>query len=191
VTLTYRDEYVTALRHGSGHDHDHAHPHGAHEAEPGALRIQLLQEFLTKKLPELGIRRPSAPASSRSLLLFGHCTERTAEVRSQEQWREVFRAFGIEVEAQGTGCCGMCGVYGHEADHFAESKGVFEMSWGKRLPREAAAQRQVLAAGHSCRSQVKRFAGFVPRHPMEALRDALAESPAEAHPAEPLTVAAE
>ena len=35
------------------------------------------------------------------------------------------------------------------------------------------ASARVLAQGHSCRSQVKRFAGFVPRHPMEALRDAL------------------
>ena len=52
------------------------------------------------------------------------------------------------------------------------------MSWAKRLPKEGPAQRQVLAAGHSCRSQVKRFAGFVPRHPMEALRDLLAERPA-------------
>jgi hypothetical protein len=67
----------------------------------------------------------------------------------------------------------MCGVYGHEAEHYRESKGVFEMSWGRELPKDDAARRSVLAQGHSCRSQVKRFAGFVPRHPIEALRDAL------------------
>jgi len=111
-------------------------------------------------------------------------------VRSQEQWRQVFRSFGVEVEAQATGCCGMCGAYGHEAEHYTESRGVFEMSWGKQLPKDPAAQRGVLAAGHSCRSQVKRFAGFVPQHPMEALRDVLAtaaarpEAPARAEAAE-------
>lgn len=52
---------------------------------------------------------------------------------------------------------------------------MFQMSWGKRLPKDASAHGTVLAAGHSCRSQVKRFAGFVPRHPMEALRDLLSE----------------
>ena len=36
-------------------------------------------------------------------------------------------------------------------------------------------REHVVAVGHSCRSQVKRFAGFVPRHPAEALRDMLAE----------------
>ena len=74
-----------------------------------------------------------------------------------------------------TGCCGMCGAYGHEAEHYAESRGVFEMSWGKRLPQDPSGREQVVAVGHSCRSQVKRFAGFVPRHPVEALRDMLAE----------------
>ena len=74
-----------------------------------------------------------------------------------------------------TGCCGMCGAYGHEAEHYAESRGVFEMSWGKQLGKEPGAREQVLAVGHSCRSQVKRFAGFVPQHPIEALRDVLAE----------------
>jgi hypothetical protein len=69
----------------------------------------------------------------------------------------------------------MCGAYGHEAEHYEESRGVFQMSWGKRLPQDAGAHGTVLAVGHSCRSQVKRFAGFVPRHPMEALRDLLSE----------------
>jgi FAD/FMN-containing dehydrogenase/Fe-S oxidoreductase len=181
TTLTYRGEYRAALASpGAGHTH-------APSTEP--FRIQLLQEYLSRKLLEL---RPGASTAkgARSLLLFGHCTERTEEVKSEEQWRTVFRAFGVELEAQGIGCCGMCGAYGHEAVHYEESRGVFEMSWGKRLPKDGAAVR-VLAQGHSCRSQLKRFAGFVPRHPMEALRDILAErAPAllavvEAAPAPP------
>jgi (R)-2-hydroxyglutarate dehydrogenase len=169
VTLTYRDEYAAALTaRTAAHDHS---------AESAPFRVQLLQEFLAEKLSELGPRAaPTNGSGARSLFLFGHCTERTAEVKSQEQWRSVFRAFGIDVEAPATGCCGMCGVYGHESEHYEESRGVFEMSWGKRLPEDAAGRTRVLAAGHSCRSQVKRFAGFVPRHPMEALRDVLADA---------------
>jgi Fe-S oxidoreductase len=167
MTLTYRDEYRSVLaKHGAAHDR-------APSEEP--FHIQLLQEFLAPKLREL--RLPSAasrPGGPRSLLLFGHCTERTLEVKSQEQWRSVFEAFGVDLELQPTGCCGMCGAYGHETEHYEESRGVFEMSWAKRLPKDGAS-RLVLAQGHSCRSQVKRFAGFVPRHPMEALRDLLAE----------------
>jgi Fe-S oxidoreductase len=190
VTLTYRDEYPIAL---TRNDQKQRDP----EQQPG-FRVQLLQEYLSEKLPELdlawtvdlkGLRRESG----RSLLLFGHCTERTEEVKSQEQWRAVFRAFGLELESRATGCCGMCGVYGHEAEHYEESRGVFDLSWGKRLPKDASSQRNVLCPGHSCRSQVKRFAGFVPRHPMEALRDALdipAVNKPSAYPAAPHAAAA-
>jgi hypothetical protein len=82
----------------------------------------------------------------------------------------------------------MCGVFGHEAEHYEESRGVFDLSWAPQLARQPEAQRNVLAQGHSCRSQVKRFAGFVPRHPIEALRDALeaAQPGTAATPAPPI-----
>jgi FAD/FMN-containing dehydrogenase/Fe-S oxidoreductase len=172
TTLTYRGEYPTALgKHGGSHHH--AGQHEAPSAPP--YRIQLLQEFLSEKLAELGSKAlvgATGGNGARRLQLFGHCTERTEEVKSQEQWRAVFEAFGVELEPRATGCCGMCGAYGHEAVHYQESRGIFDMSWGKQLPKDGG-ERTVLAQGHSCRSQVKRFAGFVPRHPIEALRDLL------------------
>ncbi|MDX2051904.1 MAG: FAD-binding and (Fe-S)-binding domain-containing protein [Polyangiaceae bacterium] len=157
VTLTYRDEYPHALGQNSP-------PFG----------VLLLQEYLSSQLPEmlsaLGDRAPKLSAQYR---LFGHCTERTAEPKSQSRWAEVFQAFGSALTLEGTGCCGMCGVYGHEAEHVKESRGVFEMSWEPKLPKTAELQSQVLATGHSCRSQVKRFSGFVPRHPVEVLAEAV------------------
>jgi FAD/FMN-containing dehydrogenase/Fe-S oxidoreductase len=166
TTLTYRDEYPVALG-----------QHSDSDAGPG-FRVQLLQEFLVDRLAQLtATLKVPATAKPVSMLLFGHCTERTEEVKSQEQWQAVFRAFGISLEPQVSGCCGMCGVYGHEAEHLQDSRGVFELSWAKRLPKDAALRGRVLAQGHSCRSQVKRFAGFVPLHPMEALRDALGAGP--------------
>jgi FAD/FMN-containing dehydrogenase/Fe-S oxidoreductase len=183
LTLAYRDEYTAAL------GHTHGERHSGHEPAAPGFRIQLMQEFLATKLPELGLNLEVPASARRSLKLFGHCTERTEEVRSQEQWRQVFRSFGVDVVPQATGCCGMCGAYGHEAEHYAESRGVFEMSWGKQLPKDPGAQRDVLAAGHSCRSQVKRFAGFVPRHPMEALRDLLAGASARPEAVEPAVAA--
>jgi hypothetical protein len=47
------------------------------------------------------------------------------------------------------------------------------MSWQKALPTSDEARAHVLATGHSCRSQVKRFGGFVPKHPVEVLAEAL------------------
>lgn len=176
VTLTYRDEYRAAL-HAGGPAHD-----GKDSAAPG-YRIELLQEYLSQRAAELApALRARIAAPEQPLALFGHCTERTSEVKSQEQWKKVFAAFGLPLELGVTGCCGMCGAYGHEAEHYESSKGIFDMSWGKQLPAAGAGRTRVLAQGHSCRSQVKRFAGFVPRHPMEALRDALLAPPPAALP---------
>lgn len=151
VTLTYRDEY----------------PHELKELAEG-LRVQLLQEYLHERRAEFSDLRVESEGAP-SYQLFGHCTERTFEPKSQEMWRAVFEELGATIQVEQTGCCGMCGVFGHEAEHYEESRGVFEMSWQKHLPEGKPAQGRVLATGHSCRSQVKRFSGFVPKHPAQVL----------------------
>lgn len=156
VTLTYRDEYPHEL------------------GESWGAKVQLLQEYLVENLDELATAVPELGKNGEPLQLFGHCTERTFEAKSQQKWREVFAHFGVEVALEATGCCGMCGVFGHEAEHLEESRGVFDMSWKKRLPTTTDGQQRVIATGHSCRSQVKRFSGFVPQHPVEALLSRLA-----------------
>ncbi len=151
VTLTYRDEYPKEL------------------AERwGGVRVLLLQEYLVDHLPELRAALP-ASVSGGVFRFFGHCQERTAEPASGQQWRAVFAALGADLTLENLGCCGMCGVFGHEREHLEESRGVFAMSWERRLPNAAAHRAQVLVSGHSCRSQVKRFAGFEPSHPAEVL----------------------
>jgi Fe-S oxidoreductase len=162
VTLTYRDEYVHAL----GKD-------------AVTFEVLLLQEYLSKCLTQLtSLARPDVREEAASLRLFGHCTERTAEPASQAQWQRVFDSVGVRLELVQTGCCGMCGAFGHEAEHLEESRGVFDMSWKKALPADAATRPRNLVSGHSCRSQVKRFGGFVAQHPVEALRDLLSGSDA-------------
>jgi FAD/FMN-containing dehydrogenase/Fe-S oxidoreductase len=157
ITLTYRDEYVQASRQPSL-----------------GFRVYLLQEWLSQHTADiqqvLKQRNHTPPelAETASYLLLGHCTERTLEPASQNQWREVFTAFGLPLAIASVGCCGMCGMYGHETEHYTESEGIYEMSWQRHLP-QVNAEKIVLATGHSCRSQVKRFSGFLPRHPVEVL----------------------
>lgn len=151
VTLTYRDEYRHAL--------------GDREPVP----VLLLQEWLAGELAGRRGELPTLSAPEGGYSLLGHCTERTAAVHSQKQWRQVFELLGLQLRAQDVGCCGMCGAYGHETVHLEESKGIFEMSWARALPANPDERARVAATGHSCRSQVKRFGGFVPRHPVEIL----------------------
>ena len=160
ITLTYRDEYRRACGDGAG------------------VSVDLLQEWLAQQLP--AIRQtlqempysPSLNLAEDGYILLGHCTEKALEPGSQQQWSEVFAAFGLRLQLASVGCCGMCGMYGHEAAHYHESKGIYEMSWRRHMPPANTATR-ILATGHSCRSQVERFDGFPPRHPVEVLLQAL------------------
>jgi Fe-S oxidoreductase len=167
VTLTYRDEYLHALG----------------RRDPG-FRVELLQEWLEQRTERISdLRRERAETPSRvEFALLGHCTEKTLAPQSQRQWQQVFQAFGLKLELLSVGCCGMCGVYGHEAAHYAESRGLYAMSW----QRHESARGRTLAQGHSCRSQVKRFGGFVPEHPAEALVSVLRGTNVRARPAPPV-----
>ena len=147
ITLTYRDEYGKIP--------------GSTETLP---KVHLLQEFLVTQLERL----PQG-TTSETYYLLGHCTEKTLALASQKQWQQVFQAAGIPLTLVSTGCCGMAGIYGHEAEHYAQSKGIFQMSWGRYIPSNPEERRQFLATGYSCRSQVKRFAEFVPKHPIQVL----------------------
>jgi (R)-2-hydroxyglutarate dehydrogenase len=84
----------------------------------------------------------------------------------------VFGALGVPLEIVKTGCCGMCGVYGHEVAHKRDSLGIFDLSWKNKID-PARDQGRVLATGHSCRTQVERTLGFTPQHPAQALLSAL------------------
>ena len=149
VVLTYRDEYPKQLEGDAG------------------FRVSLLQEWLADQ--DLVTRIGSGKTSFR---LLSHCTEQALVSKAPALWAKVFGALGVPLEIVKTGCCGMCGVYGHEVAHKPNSLGIFGLSWkGKIDP--ALDERRVLATGHSCRSQVERALGFTPRHPAEALLAAL------------------
>lgn len=157
VTLTYRDEYADLL----GKDSIQFH-------------IELLQDWLDTHRDRL-VSLTSAHNASDSTrpLLLGHCTERTAAPTSQNSWQRVFAAAGMDLELANVGCCGMCGVFGHEAAHADESKGVYSMSWQPKLHSTTEQSRTIVVTGHSCRSQVHRCEGTRLQHPIELLNQHL------------------
>ena len=101
-----------------------------------------------------------------------HCTEQALVTRAPALWAEVFQKLEVPLELVKAGCCGMCGVYGHEERHLKDSLGIFAQSWKKKID-PAQDRERVLVTGHSCRTQVERGLGFIPQHPAEALLTAL------------------
>jgi Fe-S oxidoreductase len=79
----------------------------------------------------------------------------------------------LEVELIDSGCCGMAGAFGYEADHFELSMKMAELDL---LPAVRAADGDTLlvANGTSCRHQIEDGAQRSARHIACILQDALA-----------------
>ena len=102
---------------------------------------------------------------SKRFRLIGHCTETAADPQHLARWKQIFGAVGLNLDPVRAGCCGMAGLFGHEAEHRDLSRQIFELNWAERLYEEGT----VLATGFSCRSQAKRFSAMDLRHPVQAL----------------------
>ncbi|MGK7956912.1 MAG: FAD-binding and (Fe-S)-binding domain-containing protein [Crocosphaera sp.] len=154
MALTYRDEYEKIATHNNSFN-----------------KVQLIQEFLVKQnkiLPKLQQNKP--------YYLLGHCHEKSLVFNSQKQWQMVFKNMGLTLNVVSVGCCGMAGMYGHEKEHYENSFGIYRSSWQKHLPTNIDNQRYYLVTGYSCRSQVKRFSGWKPQHPIQLLNQLISFS---------------
>jgi Fe-S oxidoreductase len=142
MTLVYRDEYPKALKAKMNY------------------RVQLMQEFLSDlDLPKAG--------DGQVYQLFLHCTEKTAVPASAKLWQGIFEKSGLTLDVVTTGCCGMAGAYGHQAEHIKNSLGLYDLSWRDRISDQA------VVTGYSCRSQIKRLSNVRALHPVEILNSAL------------------
>ncbi|QSX35766.1 D-2-hydroxyglutarate dehydrogenase YdiJ [Shewanella sedimentimangrovi] len=150
LVLVYRDEYREALG-----------------DKRGDFNVLLVNEWLVKVLPSL----PSRTESKHSYTWFSHCTEATARPGTAKEWQQIFAQLGAKLEAVNLGCCGMAGTYGHELDNQQRSRMLYGMSWEAQVAQRP--QTQILVSGYSCRTQVQRFSGFKPRHPLEAVLELL------------------
>ncbi|MAD76993.1 MAG: hypothetical protein CML20_19790 [Rheinheimera sp.] len=147
LVLVYRDEYTKTLA-----------------DKRGDFNVQLLHEWLGNQT------LPKADTAS-DFALLAHCTEKTALPETEKSWQQIFNKAGLGLKPVSVGCCGMAGTYGHEAQNLNNSKTLFDMSW--RSPIEHYGVANTLVTGFSCRSQVKRLVGDKPRHPLQALLQAL------------------
>jgi len=151
LVMCYRDEYTTILG-----------------DERGDFDVKLAHEWLaTQSFKPLADRI----ISDTTFTLLSHCTETTAMPKAANVWQTIFSDLGLTLNTTATGCCGMAGTYGHEAQNQNNSRALYEMSWQGVINQHNP--EQLLATGFSCRSQVKRYEKFKPKHPIELLAEKL------------------
>jgi Fe-S oxidoreductase len=156
--LSMRDEYFALL--------------------PGDPRVKLVaehcftfEEFMAR-LADSGELMLNFEAEPRPVLLHGHCHQKALVGTGPSKC--TLELPGYTVTEVDSGCCGMAGSFGYEAEHYDISLAMAER---RLLPavRQKDQNTLIAAAGVSCRQQIKHGTGRQALHPAEILRAALRE----------------
>ena len=112
----------------------------------------LLDEFLLREAEAGRAPLDLGPVEASMALVHTHCHQK-ALGREGATETILRRIPGLEVHTLRSGCCGMAGAFGYEAEHYDISMAMGELDL---LPavRDAAPETWVLAAGVSCRHQI-------------------------------------
>ncbi|ESP92189.1 FAD-binding and (Fe-S)-binding domain-containing protein [Pseudoalteromonas luteoviolacea] len=124
----------------------------------GDFHVLTVHEWLKQQ----NLSKLKFTGSTVSLTLLPHCSEETNTRASSSTWQEIFKKLGVAVKSPNVGCCGMAGTFGHESKNQLASETLYTASWQQYVKAE-----KVVATGFSCRSQIKRFEGQKPMHPVE------------------------
>ncbi|PIE80573.1 MAG: FAD-linked oxidase [Chloroflexi bacterium] len=138
-----------------------------------AQHTYTFEEFIDK-LADEGNLNLLFTEEPRSLLLHGHCHQK-ALVGTEPSKRILALPPNYTVTEVDSGCCGMAGTFGYEAEHYDISR---QMAERRLLPavREAAPETIIVAAGLSCRQQIGHGdTGRTALHPAEVLANALVD----------------
>ncbi len=131
----------------------------------------LIEEFIVREADAGRISRTAFKAEARAIKLHGHCHQKAlSSVTPTVKMLEL--PAGHKVTVIPSGCCGMAGSFGYEAEHFDLSQQIGELVLFPAV-RSAPADALVAAPGTSCRHQIKDGTGRRAVHPVEILHDAL------------------
>ncbi|MDB6167741.1 MAG: glpC [Verrucomicrobia bacterium] len=141
-------------------------------AQALAKNALLFDEFVGRERDRGRIRPGSFTTDARRIRLHGHCHQKalsslTPTVKALEL------PANYQVQLIPSGCCGMAGSFGYEAEHFAISQQIGELVLFPAV-RATPADTLLAAPGTSCRHQIKDATGRRALHPAEILFDALA-----------------
>jgi FAD/FMN-containing dehydrogenase/Fe-S oxidoreductase len=132
-----------------------------HDARRFASQCLTLGEFLDREAPAFAL-----PRLARRAVVHGHCHQKA--VIGMDSDVRVLGRLGLDYQVLDSGCCGMAGAFGFEAEKYEVS-----MRIGERvlLPavRGAGEDALVLSDGFSCREQIAHGAGRRALHLAEVI----------------------
>jgi Fe-S oxidoreductase len=134
-----------------------------------AASALLVEEYLTA--PDANGRRPvdRMPAAGRigPILFHGHCY--TKALVGSAPMRAMLEAVGEQVEEVDSGCCGMAGSFGYEAEHVELSEAIGALKLFPAIREGVRQGATICAAGVSCRTQIVDGTAARVVHPIEVM----------------------
>ncbi len=144
-------------------------PGDTHAMQVAAVALTF-EEFLWREMRSGALDDRFRRQSGR-ILLHGHCHQKA--LIGTRYSEELLTFLGYEVEEAGSGCCGMAGSFGYEAEHYDLSLKMGELTLLPAVRAESDATL-VVAAGVSCHEQIGQNTEREALHPAEVLSEALA-----------------
>lgn len=160
--LTLRDEYLDLVNEDQLAD-----------AKKIAANSWLFDEFIDMERFKGNITSESFTTEKRHIKLHGHCHQKALSSLVHTQKMLTLPA-NYSVDIIPSGCCGMAGSFGYEAEHYEVSMQVGELVLFPAV-RKQPEEVIIAAPGTSCRHQIKDGTGRKALHTLEVLYEALAK----------------
>lgn len=158
--ITFRDEYLSLVDDDLRVD-----------AQKVAKNALMIDEFLLTEMKAGRIHPEQFTGTTKKIKLHGHCYQKAFHLVTVTEQVLSFPT-NFSVETIPSGCCGMAGSFGYEAEHYDVSMKVAELVLLPTI-RKTSSDTLIAAAGTSCRHQIKDGVGRKSYHPVEILYDAL------------------
>jgi FAD/FMN-containing dehydrogenase/Fe-S oxidoreductase len=134
-----------------------------------AKKLSALAMTFAEFLQKYGLNF-SLPRAESAALVQGHCHHKAIMRMNHE--KSVMDKMGLRYEILESGCCGMAGGFGYEADKYGVSMACGERVLFPRV-RESSPETLLVADGFSCREQIEQATGRKTFHLAEVMRAAL------------------
>ncbi len=154
--LSFRDEYPKLVI-----------PEARAAAKDLARHCLTIEEFLAGEAEKGKISSADFSAEPKRILLHGHCHQKALSSMKPTTTLLSLPA-NFQVESIPSGCCGMAGSFGYEAEHYDLSMKVGELVLFPSV-RKAEADTVIVAPGTSCRHQIWDGTQRKALHPVEIL----------------------
>ncbi len=156
--LTFRDEYLRLTDHSE-------------TAREIAACTFTIEEFITREIKKGHITQKQFTDKSKKIKVHGHCQQKALSNMTATFTMLNFPK-NYKVTLMNTGCCGMAGSFGYEKEHYDLSMQVGEDTLFPKV-RSSHKKVEIVAAGTSCRHQIKDGTERIAKHPISLLREAL------------------